>query len=776
MHVIRPIIFGKFILLERISVGGMAEVFRAKLLNAPGFERFFAIKRILPHLAADKDFVTMFINEAKVAVELEHPNVCQIYELGRLGQSHYIAMEYIAGRDVLAMQNYYRRQRKIMSVSQACYTIAQAATGMDYAHKAVDSSGQMLGLIHRDVSPQNLLVSFDGLVKLIDFGVAKASHKSAKTQSGVLKGKFSYMSPEQASNGDVDHRSDIFALGIVFWELLTGRRLFQSESEYAILDMINTAEIELPSKLNHMIPDRVDKICMRALERDPNKRYAWASEMVIDLYEFINSCDPPFTAWHLQTWMCTTFADELESEWTKLPIFNSINTAEDIERYNAEQAEKDGLSQEQKRELGIESYVAQAPVQEDEELYSSEFSFKKALAEEGERQSAPGKPPSLRGRPTPRLPKIHGRLDDSKPPPRLPSMDKLPRVGSKSIPGVKPLSVPGVDAVRRSEPSQEAVSHQEGSSSSRLSIYAKEDHSDDSDLVPEGLSPTVEDPEHLRIKRVRRKAKTRNTLYITIFVICALIIASSVLLMTGVIKLPVPKPELPQSAQLTLEVVPDSADARLSLYRYPKEVNSEALHTGSGTRMSFVDLEAGRYAIDVEVPGYEPESFTLSIDNGSSESRLEMTQALPEITTYEINIAPEDAKIVINDEASMTQGSTRKFQGEVGHVYRIQATQLGYAPELRVITLERDMSINIALEEVMGRLTLKSYPTPSAVFISDERGRMRERGMTPLVLEGLDPREKLEIEVRRRGYATWQRVIEFESGHDKQIFADLEPL
>ena len=169
----------------------MAEVYRAKLLNAPGFERFFAIKRILPHLAADTDFVTMFINEAKVAVELEHPNVCQIYELGRLGQSHYIAMEFIAGRDVLAIQSHYRRQRKIMSVSQACFIIAQAAQGLDYAHKAVDSTGNPLGLVHRDVSPQNLIVAYDGVVKLIDFGVSKASRRASNSQSGVVKGKFS---------------------------------------------------------------------------------------------------------------------------------------------------------------------------------------------------------------------------------------------------------------------------------------------------------------------------------------------------------------------------------------------------------------------------------------------------------------------------------------------------------------------------------------------------------------------------------------------------------
>ena len=351
---IQPQIFGKFILLERVSIGGMAEVYRAKLLDKPEFERFFAIKRILPHLAADKEFVTMFINEAKVAVELEHPNVCQIYELGRLGQSHYIAMEYIAGQDVQAIQNYYRQQKKIMSVGQACFIIAQAAQGLDYAHRAVDSNGQPLGLIHRDVSPQNLLVTYDGVVKLIDFGVSKASRKASHSKSGVIKGKFSYLSPEQAREADIDHRSDIFALGVIFWELLTGRRLFQAENELALIEMIGNCQIDPPSKYNHTIPDVVEKICMKALEKDVNKRYSWASEMVIDLLDYINSTKTPFTQWHLQNWMCDTFRSSFESEWTKIPIFNNLNTAADIEKYlktHADEIAKGDKSDSQTRNL-----------------------------------------------------------------------------------------------------------------------------------------------------------------------------------------------------------------------------------------------------------------------------------------------------------------------------------------------------------------------------------------------------------------------------------------
>jgi serine/threonine protein kinase len=183
-----------------------------------------------------------------------------------------------------------------------------------------------------------LIVTYDGVVKLIDFGVSKASRKTSHSKSGVVKGKFSYMSPEQATDGDIDHRSDIFALGVIFWELLTGRRLFQSESEFAIMEMISECKIEKPSKYNHTIPPAVERICMKALEKDVSKRYQWGSEMIMDLLDFINSCKTPFTQWHLQSWMCKVFADELDAEWKKIPIFKGINTEKDIEKYNKEHA------------------------------------------------------------------------------------------------------------------------------------------------------------------------------------------------------------------------------------------------------------------------------------------------------------------------------------------------------------------------------------------------------------------------------------------------------
>ncbi len=336
-RVIRPIVFGKFCLLERISVGGMAEIYRAKLLNAPHFKRFMAVKRVLPSLVADNEFITMFIDEAKISVELNHPNICQVYELGRLNEAHYMVMEYISGHDLLAIQKYYRSQRKIMSVSQACFIIAQVAQGLDFAHRATDRYGQPLGIIHRDISPQNVLISYDGLVKLIDFGVAKAASKNSKTQAGVLKGKFGYMSPEQAdASQSIDSRSDLFGLGTVFWELLTGRRLFYDENDYVTLEKVRVCAVAPPSTYNHLVPPPVDAIVMKALQRLPQDRYATGAQMAQDLWAFISSGNPPYTQGHLQHWTSTAFAEDLKKEWEKIGIFEALNTAIDVQRYNAE--------------------------------------------------------------------------------------------------------------------------------------------------------------------------------------------------------------------------------------------------------------------------------------------------------------------------------------------------------------------------------------------------------------------------------------------------------
>lgn len=325
-----PLLFGNYCLLERVSIGGMAEVFRAKPLNAPDGVRYLALKRILPHLAEDDEFIKMFIDEAKLTVQLRHPNIVQIYELGQFQSSYYILMEYIAGHDLLALQKMYRRERSVMDVAQACFIVSQVARGMDYAHRRHDENGQPLGIIHRDISPQNVLVSYDGQVKVIDFGIAKAAVQSTHTQVGVLKGKFGYMSPEQVRGLVIDQRSDVFAMGTLFWELLTNRRLFRGEHEFETLQMIRDPQVELPSALNPAVPPEVDQIVMRSLAGDRDERYLWASDLADALDGYLATLDPVFDAKALGSWMASAFEEDYVREQQKHSQFQQIRTAQDV--------------------------------------------------------------------------------------------------------------------------------------------------------------------------------------------------------------------------------------------------------------------------------------------------------------------------------------------------------------------------------------------------------------------------------------------------------------
>ncbi|MCA9689515.1 MAG: serine/threonine protein kinase, partial [Myxococcales bacterium] len=228
--------FGPYKLVERISVGGMAEVYKAVETGVEGFERTVAVKRILPHIAEDEEFITMFKDEAKIAGQLTHSNIAQIYNLGQQDDSFYIAMEYVAGKDARSIFTRCQQKNRPMPLAQACFIVMKVCEGLDYAHNKKDKQGRSLNIVHRDVSPPNILVSYDGEVKLIDFGVAKAAGRVSRTQAGILKGKFGYMSPEQVRGMPLDRRSDVFALGVVLYELLTGTRLFQGETDFATLE------------------------------------------------------------------------------------------------------------------------------------------------------------------------------------------------------------------------------------------------------------------------------------------------------------------------------------------------------------------------------------------------------------------------------------------------------------------------------------------------------------------------------------------------------------
>ncbi|MBX3274940.1 MAG: protein kinase, partial [Sandaracinaceae bacterium] len=316
--------FGKYLLLDRIAVGGMAEVYTAKSFGIEGFEKIIAIKRILPTMAEDHDFISMFIDEAKIAGHLTHANIVPIYELGKIGESHYIAMEYVWGKDLLQIMNRFRRMRRHMPPVMAAWIASKMLEGLDYAHRKRDRHGRPMGIIHRDVSPQNILVSYEGQVKLIDFGIAKAASRNTKTQAGVLKGKFGYMSPEQVRGLPIDHRSDIFGASTCLHEMLTGERLFVGESDFSTLEKVRNADVAPPSQLVADLPAELEAIVLKGLAREPDDRWQTAGEMQEELQRFIALQRPPFGTSKLNTWMRTAFAPEIAKEKGRLDSFNRV--------------------------------------------------------------------------------------------------------------------------------------------------------------------------------------------------------------------------------------------------------------------------------------------------------------------------------------------------------------------------------------------------------------------------------------------------------------------
>ncbi len=305
-----PDAFGPYRLLERVAAGGMAEVFRAKRTGVEGFEKVLAVKRILPHLSDNKEFVEMFIDEAKMVAGLAHPNIVQIFDLGRIEKTYFIAMEYVQGKDLRTILKRAKEKGSRIPLDLSVLVISRVCSALEYAHRNKDEAGRPLKIVHRDISPQNILISFEGEVKLTDFGIAKATSKASTTDRGALRGKLLYMSPEQASGAPMDRRSDVFSLGVVFYEMITDSKPFLGASEKGILEMVRECRIEPPRARNPRVPETLERLVMKALEKNPEQRYQDASEMYRDLERVLHERQPP-AASELARFMEALFAGSL---------------------------------------------------------------------------------------------------------------------------------------------------------------------------------------------------------------------------------------------------------------------------------------------------------------------------------------------------------------------------------------------------------------------------------------------------------------------------------
>lgn len=300
---------GRYTILELLATGGMARIFKAKTA-----EKIITLKKILPEYSDNPDFIKMFLEEAKISLNLKHPHIVRVVDFGQIESHYFLAMEYVFGRDLGSLLRTCAQNRVHIPVDVACLIILQCCRGMDYAHSMTDSFGKPLGLVHRDISPPNILLSYNGEAKILDFGIAKAVRASGRrnTRSGVLKGKFSYMSPEQASGQPLDHQSDLFSLGIVLHELLTSRSLFFCDDEIETLERVRKAKVEPPSKYRKDLPKELDRIVLKALALKTRNRYQTCAEFAEAIRGFLKSQYPRSDARNVAKFVRSCFFEDYQ--------------------------------------------------------------------------------------------------------------------------------------------------------------------------------------------------------------------------------------------------------------------------------------------------------------------------------------------------------------------------------------------------------------------------------------------------------------------------------
>ena len=304
---------GSYEILRKLARGGMAELFLARTVGPENFEKLVVLKKILPNFAENPKFVRLFLDEARLAATLDHPHIAHVYDMGKVDGNYFFTMEYIHGQDVRATLRRTSRFDKLFPIDHTVFIVHAVAAALHYAHERRKPDGSLLDIVHRDVSPSNILISYDGAIKLVDFGVAKAATSSVKTRTGTLKGKIAYMSPEQAKGSTVDRRSDIFALGICLWEMITTQRLFKGDNDLATIQLIINSKPQAPRELRPECPEELERITLKALSPDPETRYQTAEELQLDLEELARELKLKQSTVVLRSHMQELFAEEIKA-------------------------------------------------------------------------------------------------------------------------------------------------------------------------------------------------------------------------------------------------------------------------------------------------------------------------------------------------------------------------------------------------------------------------------------------------------------------------------
>ena len=709
MH--RPTPFGKYILLERISVGGMAEVFKAKSFGVEGFARSVAIKRILPHLAEDPRFVEMFINEAKVAVQLSHANIAQVYELGRFEDDHYIAMEYVAGKDLLSMHQYTKKSGDRLPVQLAVYIGSRVAEGLGYAHRKTGNDGRPLGIIHRDISPQNVLISYEGAVKLIDFGIAKAAiHSSHQTQAGVLKGKYGYMSPEQISGKPLDQRSDIFALGTVLHEMLTGERLFCGENDFLTLEKVRAAKADPPSRINPEVPAQLDQILMRALAREPSERYQSATQFADDLGRFLHMSGAGLSSKALKSWMRTRFAGDIGEEEGKDEQFARLTLT----------AEGDLLEEAQNEE---DATALWDPLSED--MLPEGMHFEKE-------------------EPKPRMVSIVRREPDPLPA-AMPAQEldeSLTAPSPISSMNLPPTS-PGLP--QATEPSPAIVPQRQ------VQHFGHDDPTGFVPREPAAIRTTTTLPQP-----ARNRGKDLLKILLTLVIAggCGL---GVYLFMT--------RDSGPETGRVRIEVTPGD---RLSVTLDGKPIDSASSPIDLG------EVGVGSYTLAINRDGFAPVERTFEVAAGDDRQiaiALEAASDSPALLELTLDPAGADARITVDGKPIAPDALAPGVEVPSGKPVTIRVNRKGFETFEQTVTLKpgETRKETLKLEATRASMIIDSNP-PATVYINDKRV-----GRTSLTVDDLDPTVEHDVRLEARGFKAYETKVRFDGeSRFEQLNVELE--
>jgi serine/threonine protein kinase len=639
----RPIQFGKYHLLERVAVGGMAEVYKAKSFGIEGFERLIAVKKILPSIAEDAEFIRMFVHEAKLAGQLTHANIAQIFDLGRVEEHYFIAMEYVAGRDLRSVWERARQWQVRVPFELVSFIMSKVCEGLDYAHNKTDGAGVPLEIVHRDVSPHNVLLSYDGEVKIIDFGVAKAATSSGDTRVGILKGKLSYMSPEQVRGQGVDRRSDTFSAGIVLWELLTGERLFLGETDFETLEKIRKVEVAPPTFYNPDVPPELEDIVLRALQKNPARRYQTAHELQIDLQRFLFGRGVHPTGRDLSGLMTQLFEAEMTEERNKLEYFRTLGS----EAFGVEAGSADLVWGDDESETQVFGRDENAPkIEVQSGVESHEIPFVPPAADivyAEERPHRTGSQPSVRDSASRAAAEPPGTARI------LPVEERIP-----FVPPAVPASVPAPP------PAPPVAAPRGAKSAANTGVMPRSGPTGQMAAAPSqttGVMPAATPP-------------TRKTPWLAIAATVLLLIAAAVFVVT--------RSAGAKQASLRLDLVPAGTTVTAL-------VDGQLRHRGTVPH-TIDGLEPGTHTLSVIAPGFEPLERSVTLTAGGTLTIDEpLVGGAATLAQISVGSEPAGARVLID---GVDRGTTpTSLEGlRPGQTYELRIEQPGFVPNTRRVT------------------------------------------------------------------------------------------